>query len=130
MPPFRPKHVAVISLWATDVRTTAHFYRDVVGLALFPHHDHPPAFDLGNGCHLVIIKGEPIAARGSEPPDFPLLAFAVEDLEQAIERLDAHRVELSWGVETDAEASARWVKFRDPGGNLIEFVQLKAQIQH
>ena len=76
----------------------------------------------------MIIKGEPIPARGSEPPDFPLIAFAVEDLEQAIERLDAHGIELPWGVE--AGAGARWIKFRDPSGNLIEFVQFKERIQH
>lgn len=128
MTPFRPKHVAVISLWAEDVSTAAHFYRDVVGLDFFPHHDHRPAFDLGNGSHLVIIKGKPIPARSSESPDFPLIAFAVEDLEGAIEHLDTHGVELPWGVETSE--GARWVKFRDPGGNLIEFVQFREPIQH
>ena len=112
MTPFRPKHVAVISLWAEDVSTAAHFYRDVVGLDFFPHHDHRPAFP----------------ARSSESPDFPLIAFAVEDLEGAIEHLDTHGVELPWGVETSE--GARWVKFRDPGGNLIEFVQFREPIQH
>jgi hypothetical protein len=35
--------------------------------------------------------------------------------------LQAHHVELPWGVE--ARAKDRWVMFHDPGGNLIEFVQ-------
>jgi catechol 2,3-dioxygenase-like lactoylglutathione lyase family enzyme len=121
MPPFRPKRVAVFSLWAEDVPTAVHFSRDVVGLGLLPHHGHQPAFDLGDGCHLVIIKGQPVPARNSESPDFPLIAFAVEDLERAIEHLQAHGVELPWGVE--AGENARWVKFRDPAGNLIELVQ-------
>jgi catechol-2,3-dioxygenase len=128
MPPIRPKNVAVFSLWAEDVSTAAHFYRDVVGLSVFPHHGHLPAFDLGDGSHLVIIKGQPVPARNSEPPHFPLIAFAVEDLKRAIEDLEAHGVELPWGVETGD--NSRWVKFRDPAGNLIEFVQFNKPIHH
>ena len=121
MPPFRPKHVAVFSLWAAKVSTAAHFYRDVVGLSLLPHHDHRPTFDLGNGSYLVILRGQPVPAQNSEPPHFPRMAFAVDDLDKAIEHLEVHGVELPWGVETDE--NSRWVKFRDPAGNLIEFVQ-------
>ncbi|MGD8814609.1 MAG: VOC family protein [Anaerolineales bacterium] len=121
MTPFRPKHVAVFSLWAEKVVTVAHFYRDIVRLSLLPHHDHQPAFVLGHGSYLVINRGQPVPARNSEPPDFPLIAFAVEDLDTAIEHLEVHGIELPWGVETDE--NSRWVKFRDPAGNLIEFVQ-------
>jgi len=128
MMPFKPKHVAVISLWAEDVPTTAHFYRDVVGLSLLPHHDHRLAFDVGHGSFLVIIRGQPIPARNSEPPHFPLIAFAVEDLEKAVEHLEAHGVELPWGVETGEDSS--WVKFRDPAGNLIEFVEFHKPTHH
>lgn len=45
--------VAVISLWAEDVPTTAHFYRDVIGLHLLPHHGGSPHFEI-NGTYLVI----------------------------------------------------------------------------
>jgi len=128
MTPFRPKHIAIFSLWAENVSTAAHFYRDVVGLCLLPHHDHRPAFDLGNGSYLVINRGQPVPARNSESPHFPLIAFAVEDLERAIEHLKVHGVELPWGVETGE--NSRWVKFRDPAGNLIEFVQFNKPIQH
>jgi catechol 2,3-dioxygenase-like lactoylglutathione lyase family enzyme len=54
MPSFKPQYVAVFSLWAEDVPAAVHFYRDVVGLDLLPHHGHRPAFDLGNGSHLII----------------------------------------------------------------------------
>jgi catechol 2,3-dioxygenase-like lactoylglutathione lyase family enzyme len=128
MSPIRPKKVAVFSLWAEDVPTAAHFYRDVVGLPLFPHAGHLLAFDLGDGCHLAIIKGQPVPARNSEPAHFPLIAFEVEDLKGAIEHLEAHGVELPWGVESGENAS--WVIFRDPAGNLIEFVQFDKSIHH
>ena len=128
MSSFKPTHVAVFSLWAEDVSTAAHFYRDIVGLRLLPHHDHRPAFDLGGGSYLVIVKGQPVPTRNSESPHFPLIAFAVEDLERAIEHLEVHGVELLWGVET-GEVS-RWIKFRDTAGNLIEFVQFNKPIHH
>ena len=60
--PIKPIHLAVVTLWAEDVPTTAHFYRDVIGLDLMPHHGQRPAFDLGHGTHLVILRGQPVAA--------------------------------------------------------------------
>jgi catechol 2,3-dioxygenase-like lactoylglutathione lyase family enzyme len=121
MPSFKPQYVAVFSLWAEDVPAAVHFYRDVVGLDLLPHHGHRPAFDLGNGSHLIIVKGQPVPARNSESPHFPLIAFAVEELDRAVEHLVAHGVELPWGIQTGQDT--RWVVFADPAGNLIEFAQ-------
>jgi len=110
--------LAVVSLWAEDVPTTAHFYRDVIGLRLLPHHGDRPHFDVG-GTYLTILKGTPHPA----PTRFPIVAFAVDDLDAAIERLRAHRVELRWGIEEDADS--RWVMLHDPAGNLIELAHFK-----
>jgi catechol 2,3-dioxygenase-like lactoylglutathione lyase family enzyme len=120
-PADRRKQVAVVSLWAEDVPTAVHFYRDVVGLDLVPDHAKHPAFALADGAYLVIIQGKPVPAQDSAAPDWPLIAFAVGDLDQAIERLRAHGVALPWGAGTGH--APRWVKFRDPAGNVIEFVQ-------
>lgn len=111
--------LAVISLWAENVPEAAHFYRDVVGLPLLPHHGSRPHFALG-GSFLVILKGKPSPPQNPDPERFPMIAFAVEDLDQAIAKLSAHQVELPWGIEQDA--GSRWVMFYDPAGNLIEFV--------
>ncbi|MBI1877269.1 MAG: VOC family protein, partial [Chloroflexi bacterium] len=111
--------IAVISLWAEDVPATAHFYRDVIGLRLLPHHGERPHFDV-DGVYLTILQGHPIAAQQAQPSRFPLVAFAVEDLDQAVARLRRHRVELPWGIEADD--NSRWVMFHDPAGNLIELV--------
>ena len=123
MPPFRPKRLVVVSLWATDVRTTAHFYRDVLGLPLVPHHGQQPAFDLGHGAHLVLNEGQPEAVVESKRSRFPTIALAVRDLDGAVEQLVAHGIELPWGVA--GSDRARWVVFSDPAGNLVELVQFE-----
>ncbi len=112
--------LAVISLWAEDVPRAAHFYKDVIGLHLVSHHGDRPHFDLGNA-YLVILKGKSQPAQNADPQRFPVLAFAVDDLEKSIEQLKAHQVDLPWGVEEDDDS--RWVTFRDPAGNLIELAQ-------
>jgi catechol 2,3-dioxygenase-like lactoylglutathione lyase family enzyme len=114
--------LAVVSLWAEDVPQAAHFYRDVIGLHLLPHHGGRPHFDLG-GIYLTILQGRPIPPQDPVPQRFPLVAFAVDDLDATVERLRAHRVEMPWGVEEDQHS--RWVMFHDPAGNLIEFVQFE-----
>lgn len=124
----RPHGVAVVSLWAEDVPAAVHFYRDVVGLDLIPHHPGHPAFAIGDDAFLVIIQGQPVSARDSTAPDWPLIALAVGDLDQAIDRLQAHGVALPWGVPAGQEP--RWVKFRDPAGNVIELVQANTPIAH
>jgi catechol 2,3-dioxygenase-like lactoylglutathione lyase family enzyme len=125
---FKPRQVVVISLWADDLPAAVHFYRDVVGLDLVPHHGRQPAFDLGDGSHLVIVQGQPIPARNAQPSRFPLIAFAVPDLDRAVEHLKAHGVGLPWGIETGNDA--RWVMFQDPAGNLIEFAQINRKTYH
>ena len=112
------KDVAVICLWAEDVPKTAHFYKDVLGLELLPHHHAGrPHFNVG-GVYLTILKGKPNPAEDADPSRFPLFAFRVNDLDAAVERLQAHRVELLWGIEE--RDNSRWVMFHDPAGNLIE----------
>ena len=111
----------VVSLRAENLHTAVHFYSEVIGLRLLPQHQHPPAFDLGNDCLMVIMRGKSGQEQDKEEERFPIVAFAVEDLETAVEGLQAHGVALPWGVE--AGAGSRWVMFYDPAGNLIELVQ-------
>ena len=112
--------LAVVALWAEDVPTAAHFYRDVIGLTLVPRHGMDrPHFDL-DSAYLTILRGRPALPPDPEPR-FPVVTFSVPDLGPAIEKLRQHDVELPWGVEENP--AGRWVMFRDPAGNLIELVQ-------
>jgi catechol-2,3-dioxygenase len=117
-----PSRAFVYSLQAADLRATAHFYRDVIGLRMLPHHAERMAFELGGGAHLVILQGKPSPKEELQEDRFPVIAFEVDDLDGAIKSLKEHGVELPWGVEENE--SVRWVMFYDPAGNLIELAQL------
>ena len=114
--------LAVVSLWAEDVAAATHFYRDVIGLKLMMHDQHRPHFDLGSA-YLVILKGRPLPPLDPVPTRFPIVAFAVDDLDATIEHLRAHNIDLPWGIEEDADS--RWVMLHDPAGNLIELAHFK-----
>ena len=109
--------LAVVTLWAEDVNRATDFYRDVLGLRLLTIDRGRPHFDL-SGAFLVILQGRPRGAENAVPPRFPVLAFAVDNLEDAIQQLEASGVEMPWGVEEDNHS--RWVMFNDPAGNLLE----------
>ncbi len=119
-----PTKFAVIAVWAEDVSTTAHFYRDVLGLEMLPQHMAQPHFKI-DGIYFLILKGQPIPATDAEPDRFPLFALSVDYLDDAIARLNEYQVPLPWGIEQNP--SERWVMFKDPGGNLIELVEWKAK---
>ena len=112
------ENFAVISIWAENVAHTAHFYRDVLGLDLLPHHHAGrPHFKVG-AAYLTILQGKPQEALDSDPARFPIFALRASDFDRAVARLEEHGVDLPWGVEGQGES--RWVMFYDPAGNLIE----------
>ena len=113
--------LAVVSLLVEDLIAAVGFYRDAIGLRLLPHHQPHPAFELENDVILVLVQEHSNSVSDSEKQRFPAVAFAVDDLESAIENLKSHDVALPWGV--GERAGSRWVKFHDPAGNLIEIVQ-------
>ncbi len=121
MSTFTVNRLAVISIRTNLVPETVHFYREIVGLASLAHHGHRPAFDLGNGLFLVIIESQEEIIQPAHGSRFPVLAFAVADLDRAVARLQEHNIEMPWGIEVNQQN--RWVEFHDPGGNLIEFAQ-------
>jgi catechol 2,3-dioxygenase-like lactoylglutathione lyase family enzyme len=113
---------AVVCLRAPDPNALAPFYAEVLGLPPAAVSQEYPHFDLG-GSYLVLRPGTPDQANAVHDR-FPAVALAVDDLHAALHRLQAHAVELPWGVESNPRA--QWVVFWDPAGNLIELVQFGA----
>jgi len=64
-------------------------------MRLLPHHGDRPHFDL-DGIYLAILKGRPMPTQNAVPDRFPLVAFATDDLDAAVDRLRAYGVELPW----------------------------------
>jgi catechol-2,3-dioxygenase len=114
----------VASLQIEDLEAGIHFYRDLLGIPLLPHHAGRPHFDLGS-CYLVLLRGKSSLQPAAER--FPCLAFTVDDLDTRLEKLRLHGVPLPWGVEQDS--GSRWVMFHDPGGNLVELVEFNSHRQ-
>ena len=85
-----------------------------------PHHGNRPHFEV-QGAYLTILQGRPKPTQENVPSHFPVVAFAVDDLDTAIEKLQEHHITMPWDVENDGHT--RWVKFYDPGGNLIELAE-------
>ena len=109
--------LSVVTLWAEDVNGTADFYRDVLGLPFLMMDRGRPHFDLG-GAYLVILPGRPHKLQHSTRIRFPVLAFAVDDLDAVTHQLKSQDIEMPWGVEEGSDS--RWVMFYDPAGNLLE----------
>jgi catechol 2,3-dioxygenase-like lactoylglutathione lyase family enzyme len=112
--------LAVVSVWTEDVPAAAHFYRDLVGLELMHHHGGQPHFKIDDVI-LVLVEGKPTPATNATPEHFPIIAFSVDSLDFEIDKLSNLGIEMPSGVvET---GNTRWVMFRDPAGNLLEYVE-------
>jgi len=111
-----------VSLYAPDVPAAVHFYKDVIGLDLVAHQEHMPHFNL-SGSYLVILAGQPFAPPEPARKDFPVIAIQVPVLEVVLERLRHHGFEVRKGSEETV--GLRWAMFYDPGGNLVEVVEIK-----
>ena len=68
----------------------------------------------------MLLHGKPPVSPDTLGTRYPQVALALSDFEGALARLQAHGVELPWGVE--AGEGLRWVMLHDPAGNLIEIV--------
>jgi catechol 2,3-dioxygenase-like lactoylglutathione lyase family enzyme len=124
MTTFKAGNLFLVTAWAVDVPKSLHFYRDILGLDLLPHHGNHPVFTVGDDLHLIIRKGTPVAVLDAEP--FPVIAFQVADLHQAIQQLQANDVKLSGDILT--KPGVRYIMFYDPAGNLLEIAEFSNQI--
>jgi catechol 2,3-dioxygenase-like lactoylglutathione lyase family enzyme len=123
MSAFKVEKLFVVTLWAPDIPESLHFYREVLGLEWLPHHEGQPAFVVGDGIHLTLRKGKPVPAENALP--FPVIAFQVADLDQALQHLKANGVKMAGDIVT--KSGVRYCTFYDPAGNLIEIAEVSSE---
>jgi catechol 2,3-dioxygenase-like lactoylglutathione lyase family enzyme len=115
-------------LYAGDVRSTARWYADVLGLRqIEPPDELSAAFRLPDGGVLLVfdptrssVPGRPVPSHGAAGPGH--VAFSVEpgSLGTWAERLRRRGVEVE--KEIDWGEGGRSIYVRDPAGNSIELV--------
>jgi catechol-2,3-dioxygenase len=89
------KPLFVVTLWAQEVGASAHFYRDVLGLPILPHHGSRPHLKVGETI-LTILKTQLPIDQSGQTSRFPCMAFEVDKLVEAVQNLKNHGVELPW----------------------------------
>jgi len=119
-----------IALYVTDLKTSAAFYRDVIGLDTLPEpfHDGRHAwFSIGPKSHLHIISG---ATEKKEHNKNTHLCFSVISVDEFIKKLSAHKTEYEdWpgvkGKITTRVDGVKQIYFKDPDGYWIEINDAK-----
>lgn len=121
-------HIAII---AGDYQQSKTFYTEVLQLQviqeIYRAERDSYKLDLGlNGQYIIELFSFPGAPeRPSRPEARGLrhLAFAVDDLEQSIDAINAKGVETE-PVRTDPHTGKRFTFFADPDGLPLEFYEL------
>lgn len=120
--------VAHLSFSVSDLDRSLHFYRDVLGLGVTAAPFRATAFDgreaileLPNGCCLNLQEHRRrLLGRFDERRcGLDHLAFAVEDLDEWLARLDRYGIRHST-VRSAEPSSGSIVSFRDPDGIQLE----------
>ena len=120
-------HIAII---ASDYARSLDFYTGVLGLSIISENYRPERdsykTDLAlNGNYIIELFSFPNPpARLSHPEATGLrhLAFEVDDINKAVEELDAKGIDHEQ-LRTDEYTGKRFVFFQDPDGLPIEFYE-------
>ncbi|MBD5240562.1 MAG: VOC family protein [Paramuribaculum sp.] len=120
-------HIAII---ASDYARSLDFYTGVLGLSIISENYRPERdsykTDLAlNGNYIIELFSFPNPpARLSHPEATGLrhLAFEVDDINKAVEELDAKGIDHEQ-LRTDEYTGKRFIFFQDPDGLPIEFYE-------
>lgn len=116
MPDYANGKICYIDIPATDITTSADFYRSVFGWEIRKRGDGHLAFNDG----VNQVSGTWSVGR---PPSTPgmIVFIMVENAEATCEAVIANGCEITQAIGADApEITAR---FRDPGGNIMGIYQ-------
>lgn len=106
-----------------DLKSTARFFADVLGLSLLDEREGMAQFEMPSGQLFEVFDSR---SRYYQLHACPVLAFQVEDVRVARKELQLRGVEFATEVEgNDSEA---WTYFRGPDGYLYELWQTSRQV--
>ncbi|MET0635639.1 MAG: VOC family protein [Chitinophagaceae bacterium] len=114
-----------IAVYVTDLRKSASFYQDIVGLDTIsePFHDGRHTwFSIGPKSHLHLISG---AEKTSEHDKNGHLCFTVASVEDYVKKLNTAKVPFEdWAGQRSAVTlrvdGVRQIYFQDPDGYWLE----------
>ena len=111
----------------SDVDATIAFYRDVLGLAVLERKVSPRGSQLAflsvpNGEELIELCSFPASGPVRVQEDLVHLAFEVDDLDQAIEQLQAKNVPITDGP-TQTSSGSRFIFIDAPDGYEVELIE-------
>ncbi len=121
-------HIAII---CSDYKKSKNFYTNVLGLEIlaetYREERQSHKLDLGlNGAYVIELFSFPNPpARPSRPEAVGLrhIAFAVQDIESSLRRLQEHDIEVE-PIRLDAITGKKFTFFQDPDALPIEFYEL------
>ena len=119
--------VVAVSDWEVSNR----FYRDVVGAEVIEHSPGRWAYRLGDTQLNVHGPGVDVSSNVARLPVQPgnsdLCFVWAGPIEDAVERLESHGVEVETGPvrRLGAQGYGTSVYFRDPDGSLLEFISYR-----
>lgn len=114
------------SFSVNDLKKAKDFYGETLGLDL---KETPEGLELHNGNNTVFLYLKP----NHTPASFTVLNFAVDDIEEAVDELNAMGVNLEQynlpDIKTDERGIARGDRgptiawFKDPAGNILSVLE-------
>jgi catechol 2,3-dioxygenase-like lactoylglutathione lyase family enzyme len=107
-----------------DLKSTAHFFADTLGLSLVREGKAMVQFETATGQLFEVFgPGSPYYRLHASP----VLAFQVEDVRAAKKELESRGVEFV--TDVDGDSSEAWVYFRGPDGYLYELWQTERPLK-
>lgn len=106
-----------------DIDAARHFYKDVLGLDVRDNEMGFIELNLASGARVLAYS-----KTDHEPAGFTILNFEVDDVEAAVDDLNARGVTTKIYVDPDFNTDAKGISrgwgpdiawFRDPSGNVI-----------
>ena len=119
-----------IALEVSDLERAIRFYTDKLGFALKSkniNHEQKEAYcflESEGTCLELISDLIKIYSENQtiQRPYCPHICFTTEDMDECIESLHKHKIEIIRGpLEIPGEET--WVYFADPDGNVLEYIQ-------